>query len=381
MKYNIFEGNMERFNKWMKRIYNKCKKYGNDFSYEVLGEAFHEVDGETYKYYEVEVNGTAKVNDWEFIGVIEFYPEGNVIRTHKEVSIPEKYKTSNPYCEHCKTNRKRKDCYLVMNTKTGEFKQVGKTCLKDYTGGLSAEQVAMFIELMGNVSDFSAPDNTEAKYIWKNRDEVLRYAFECIRCFGYIKAGAEGNTIPTKAMVNITMANKRGKMKLDNKTAYIMETKKFNAEDDSVYEKVKSALEYISNLECENTFIHNMKLISKQEYVQPRDIGFLAYLPVMYMNSLEHEEKGDAKENSSFVGNVGEKISLIIQDVVTITGWMTQYGYTYVYKIRDEENNVYTWKTSKYLCDEDKGKKITGTVKSHNTYGNEKQTELTRCRF
>ena len=38
MQYKIFEGNMNRLEKKLQRISNKCMKYGNDFTYEKIGE-------------------------------------------------------------------------------------------------------------------------------------------------------------------------------------------------------------------------------------------------------------------------------------------------------------------------------------------------------
>ena len=43
MQYSIFEGNLERLEQKLVRIQNKCKKYGADFHYEVVGEEFKEV--------------------------------------------------------------------------------------------------------------------------------------------------------------------------------------------------------------------------------------------------------------------------------------------------------------------------------------------------
>lgn len=40
MKYAIYEGNIDRLEKKLKRISNKCKAYGCDFHYEQTGEEF-----------------------------------------------------------------------------------------------------------------------------------------------------------------------------------------------------------------------------------------------------------------------------------------------------------------------------------------------------
>ena len=46
MKYAIYEGNLDRLEKKLKRIFNKCKAYGCDFHYEQTGEEFRELKDE-----------------------------------------------------------------------------------------------------------------------------------------------------------------------------------------------------------------------------------------------------------------------------------------------------------------------------------------------
>lgn len=45
-QYSIYEGNMERLEKKLNRIYGKCKKYGCEFSYRQVGEEFKELKDE-----------------------------------------------------------------------------------------------------------------------------------------------------------------------------------------------------------------------------------------------------------------------------------------------------------------------------------------------
>ena len=81
---------------------------------------------------------------------------------------------------------------------------------------------------------------------------------------------------------------------------------------------------------------------------------------------------------SEYIGKVGDRITILISDYRVITSWETQYGITAIYKITDENGNVFIWKTSGGIVDDTK--KISATVKSHNEYNGTKQTEITRCR-
>lgn len=106
MKYAIYEGNIDRLEKKLKRISNKCKAYGCDFHYEQTGEEFRELKDEkgnkyTARFVLVEAEGTAIINDWEFIAELEHTENGNIITGVAGLEVPERYYTSKPMCEHC----------------------------------------------------------------------------------------------------------------------------------------------------------------------------------------------------------------------------------------------------------------------------------------
>jgi hypothetical protein len=152
MQYNIYEDYFVDIEKKLKRIGKKCEKHGNPFVFNVVGTEIKEVvDKETkekryYKFIVVEVEGTAKINDYECVAVLENHEFGNVIRRiNTEIEIPERFLNTDNYCEHCNSKRPRKELYIIHNVKTDEFKQVGSSCLMLYTNGLNAEYVASYI--------------------------------------------------------------------------------------------------------------------------------------------------------------------------------------------------------------------------------------------
>ena len=100
--YEIFEGNMERLEKKLTRIANKCKKYGCDFRYDKVGETFRKLiddnGGEyTARFIQIEAEGTAIINDWRFIASVEHTENGNIIKKCcYDVEVPEKYYSNKP---------------------------------------------------------------------------------------------------------------------------------------------------------------------------------------------------------------------------------------------------------------------------------------------
>lgn len=118
MEYKIFEENMDRLEKKLNKIAAKCKKYGNEFVYEKVGEEYAEYKDEngskyTVKYIIVNVEGKAVINNWKFIASVQHTEKGNIIKKCCEVEVPKRYYTSEPVCEHCNSKRSRKDTYIV----------------------------------------------------------------------------------------------------------------------------------------------------------------------------------------------------------------------------------------------------------------------------
>jgi hypothetical protein len=98
---------------------------------------------------------------------------------------------------------------------------------------------------------------------------------------------------------------------------------------------------------------------------------------------------------SQFLGTIGkrESFEVVLKNVFE---FMNEWGYSYIYKFEDENENVIIWKTGTYIVagkstnegnypvwlGEEKVLNFTlkGTVKEHTTYRNENQTILTRCK-
>lgn len=214
MQYKIYEGVFDAFEKKIKRIINKCIKYGNPFVYEVLGEQFETIKekndfGEqferTYKFVLVNVEGTAKIDNWEFIATLEHTSSGgNIIKNvWNDVSVPDRFKTSEPVCEHCNGKRMRRLLYIVRNTKTNEFKQIGSTCVKSYTRGLSAEQIACYLDGMTEFEEYNGfvPSNGKAYY---RVEEVLTIAANVVDTIGYFNTS--NDKLSTKDIAEETLS-------------------------------------------------------------------------------------------------------------------------------------------------------------------------------
>ena len=127
----------------------------------------------------------------------------------------------------------------------------------------------------------------------------------------------------------------------------------------------------------------NIKNLLQSGYTRISNLGYIAYAPVDYLRMKEKQEqeqlRNEAKGNSEYIGEIGEKITVDLKEAKIITSWETVYGITFLWKFITTDGNTLVWKASRYQ--ECEPKRITGTVKDHKEYDGEKQTVLTRCKL
>lgn len=151
MVYAICNDFYPTLEKKLNRISKKCVKNGNPFVFQKIGEEVRKIHKndheENVKFIMVEVEGTAKIANWEFIATLENHSSGNIIRRYNTtIDVPEKFLCSGNFCEHCNSKRHRKNLYIIHNVETDEWKQVGGNCLMQYTNGLNMEYVAAWMD-------------------------------------------------------------------------------------------------------------------------------------------------------------------------------------------------------------------------------------------
>jgi hypothetical protein len=160
--------------------------------------------------------GTPKVEGFHFLASIEHTPAGNLVKKVPVLSAQmrgrrhgpedkaaealeaidvEKYRSVDPVCDHCGLIRSRKDTYLVYNNETGEIKQVGRTCLRDYTGADNPEAIVKFLE---HYFEAMRPNNTERpKPVVRTRDFLAHVAAAGLGQNGEYLKGESGNIART----------------------------------------------------------------------------------------------------------------------------------------------------------------------------------------
>lgn len=397
MMYLIPTENMESFEKKIARIRRKADRAKVDFSYKRLEPIQKETDlpGITVECVPVTVKCKIHYENWIVIAVLDHHEAGNVIhsvegewRPSAELALPSRFRTAKSFCEHCNTMRSRNKTVVIYNTQTKQFKQVGTTCLREYTGGIDAEAIAAFEEAIKSPEEFLGVSGG-SKFFIETKDYLSAvvatmslYGFASKKKAAEINEEARYNNNVKGVEATCTravhlMTNNEKPNEMSNKWHNIYKSKDTEA-------FVEDALEWIKSYNEPNDFMENLRVICSGSHIKVSDVGFAACLMDLYKRHLEHEKTRKQKEQENemyrYYGEVGEKVTLNGR-LACVTSYSTQFGVMYIYKMI-YNSAIFVWKTSKYLGIDDSGEEVNlvGTIKEHSEFRGVKQNMLVRCK-
>lgn len=423
MTFTVYANMVQEVAKRLDRLAKKAAGYEIPFSYAVSEEhpqevAVRKVDPATQTIqtvstytvaavgFEVECDGLIKADGWTVCAKIEHGDKGNIVTGFGDHAVRPEWYTAAPNCDHCHINRFRSVTFICENDK-GEYKQVGRTCLKDYTG-ISPATAAMWAEvqdLIDHGMDCTAEEweshSSEKMY---DLTSVLAHASDAIGEFGYRKSSEPGSTREQvmKRMMDCKNPSEAGLVEAQEVIDWLTgRSKKVASEDAELSElwdkycadgddgderywgrfrEINNAWDAVSDLE------RNCIPLALSGYTKANNVGRLAYMPVAYkkyQERMKREEDREAArkavaETSAYVGGIGERLLVKLATAELITSWDGMYGTTWLYRFTDESGNVFIWYASR-PCDAEGGATIKATVKDHKERNGVKQTILTRC--
>jgi len=385
--FEIPESRIDYVVKKLKRLKNKASKLGITFDYELGKTKAKRVEDQKGHKFVVEVipvtiaGNLPAIGGWKFAGKIEHSEEGNVLKPLSKLPIPKKYRKSGAKCDHCKLNRRRKDTFLIRKVGGVDYKQVGRECLKDFTGHQNpaaiadvADGLVLIKDFLETESDFdpsAAADSAKAFYL----DFYLTYVAYVVRTSGFVSKSKADESFKTSLEPIAPTATVATFIIRSDKIAGKYTPK------ESDRETAKKTVEWGKNID-ENTssdYLWNLHVIAKREYVKDKDIYLAASMVPAYHRDLA---KGIEAESSTHVGEVGEKIvsNVTVRAVRSFKGFR---GTTHMYDMIDDSGNAILWYSSKAITELTIGSKHTlmCTVKEHGEYKGVSQTKVNRCKI
>lgn len=340
-------------------------------------------------------------DNWAFGGSVE--PSGvdgknfvDINLSGKDLGfiVPTKYFSSNPCsCDYCKTNRKRNKTYLVVNRETGEWKQLGKECLKLFVTGIDVDAIATFESFIKEAEDAANPVDEffyNRRFKFVKVADALALARAVYRERGYLATrdvAGNSNDLCNKNIVQRKLAQQYGYdsdfLNISNSARSEIDEITVKTNTAIAKEDVEVAIEMAKRFPDES-YYNNLKVIVENEYIPLNKLGLLVSIPKAIDRYEDEKKKQEEKERlaaeSDYLGSVGEKISVNFVSGREVACCETQFGLLHIYEFKDANGNMVIWKTSSGKDIPESGT-VTGTVKAHEEYNGIKQTIILRAKI
>lgn len=265
-------------------------------------------------------------------------------------------------------NRARADTYIVQH-QDGALKQVGRTCLADFTRTKGAEEVARLAALLRDAADvIETGEGGQSPAVYQ-----LQEFLAMVAC-----------SMAERGWRSRTTAREQGGTATADLA--LAELSKRNPHKPALahHDQARAALEGIhGKLEASTDFTdyeHNLFVALAAGYVTHRSAGLIASILPAWDRELGRIAERQANPTiPGHFGQIGKRAAWTLH-LVKVVSFVGNYGAVFLHTFRDEAGHVAVWKTT---SDEHKPGcySVTATVKAHDTYQGQDQTVLTRAKL
>ncbi len=339
------------------------------------------------------------INDFQFIGTLSF-ERGKPFPVVKEVpgqSIPPGYFKTDCKCNHCESKRFRKEVYIVLNDKTGEFKQVGSSCLKDFIGHGPVEELLKYYAQFFDFSMFGNqdPDDMGGRGfsfmdVQLNKDETIGHFIKLIDKYGFMskKKAMEFDKTSTSQTYDFLLSYYLGfnNIKKEDLTSLakdqieVIFKSEYTEEQISRIEEIK--VKVLALNDQENSFNHNCKNLMQSDYWTYKDLPFISAMVAIFGSKKKEETEQKVVKISSWLGYEGDRINVKNVKIESTRLFTGEWGNSWMHTGEDEKGNKVMFYNKNKLVENDGDivPSLVGTIKQKKEYNGVKQTVLTRVK-
>lgn len=340
--------------------------------YDVLGEEY-EV---RRTFTAVEISGESpKIAGWSFAATLDHGEGGNVIRSLVP-SLPERYRTAPPLCEHCNTIRRRTETFVLAH-EDGTLRQVGRQCLADFLGHPSPEALAEQATLIASALALGEESGSDGfgggGTPTFDLAGYLPFVAQSIRVDGWCSR-KNAKELFRRATADLALDNY-------NPPRFLPASQRPEEPLARDVTRAAEAVEWAKALEPTNDYQHNLKVLATRGYSDLSQLGYAASIVPAYgryLGDLAEAQKRAAKKPSEYFGTVGERetFAFVCTKILSFEG---NFGTTFLAFLVDKDGNEAKWFASAYPSfQEGEAVVVAATVKNHEEYKGTRQTQLSR---
>ncbi|WP_237716533.1 MULTISPECIES: hypothetical protein [Xanthomonas] len=329
-----------------------------------------------------------KLGDWQVVAQLEATEAGNLVfavsADDADLAETERRRECPMACEHCNVQRERKVSYLLRDAEAGSFKQVGSSCLEDFTGidpakALFLARMAEFVSFADASEELEGRRANAADHV-RTQDYLARVLFLTERG-GFVSTAKARETYSTPTYMEAT----------DLPYALTRDHELRQAFDEA-YERLSGeAAEIVSwyaGREAQDGFEENVKtlLLAQDVKIDRKHLAFVAAAVPSYNRQMRATKDAELAAVSKHVGEVGGKLELALS-VRNVATFETGFGVQQRVNMQDSEGNRFSWKTGSAPTElvaqsgRDRPFFASFKVKKHDEYRGSQITEVSHLKF
>ncbi|RUP35709.1 MAG: hypothetical protein EKK45_00285 [Curvibacter sp.] len=284
-----------------------------------------------------------KLGNWQVVGKLEAMDKGNlqfhVTNSEEDGRAISDFASRPIACQHCKTKRRRKDGFVLRDLVGGGYKQVGASCLQDFTGIDPA--AALFLARMWSVIRGEEDDLREFAGSGRRNAvstrEFLADVSYLAEKTGFLSA-AKARDLGIPATFHDALALTHS-LQQDNALC-----QDYLAKRDRHLAKADEIRKWVAEMPEASSYDRNVKLLLQDEAlsIDNKHLAFAASAVALFNKA---QTTVVETRVSHHVGVPGQKMTgtLTVQRAVPID---TRFGTSMLVLMHDEQGNRLTWKTS-----------------------------------
>lgn len=333
-----------------------------------------------------------KTSTHEFVGTLR-QEESGMLTSLKEGTELGGWRPRESYCDHCGTNRRRNNTYIIKDHETGEYSQVGSSCVEGYLGVDPAHLFSLNFDPLGDeIEDLSKTGSYGSYHTVEHKTDVRKSLAVALVVSNdgadYKKRTSWWGAIPSeriKSDVSTYASVVAGVRDVDEDHPDYEWTQKVQskAEERLKDGSVDAFITEVLNDPDESEYIQNLKVLLSGDQCHWRNLGLLASAVTVY--NRKHKVKAEPKTAhvNEWLGKPDEKLTGINAKVERVRYKENQYGITTIVTMRAESGHELTWfaSNSPDLSEGDSVAIKSTTVKEHGEWQGNKNTIVTRTKL
>lgn len=321
---------------------------------------------------------------WKFVASVSFEEGGTLVNAVPGQSLIGWERPEEHICEHCGLKRYRKASYVLQNEESGEYMQIGSSCLTLFLG------IAPALWAVG----FELPEQDREGSDFSRYDEMYDIRLWLALTLAVTDGGA-GFVSRSKARETEQSASVDQAMEVFSPNPYLMardadyaewvraskvEAERVLAEQQDLIDAIIESGKAVGS---DSDYGMNLQVVLASEQVTRRSLGLLSSVVGVHQRNIEREaERKATPKVEGFIGEIKERVRDLQVTVTGIRYIEGVYGTTSLISFRAESGHEVRWFASG-VKDFEIGQElvIDATIKAHENYQGTDQTMITRAKL